>query len=98
MKTLNDLIERFQLYAICTDCERMERVSIQHLVEHYGGDFLIEAVRQRLRCTSCRVRTGDIRIVYVGEKGKVAGFHYRGTGRSRSSDADNRPPLKPVSP
>ena len=90
MKTLGDLIERFQLYAVCTDCERMERVAIGKLIEAYGKDLTIEAVRQRLRCSSCAVRTGDIRIVYVGEKGKLAGFHYRGNSA--------RPALKPVSP
>ena len=90
MKTMADLIESFQLYAVCTDCERMERVSIQKLIEAHGEDLSIEQVRTRLRCSGCRVRTGDIRIVYVGEKGKLSGFHYRGNSP--------RPPLRPVNP
>ena len=80
MKTLGDLLESFQLYAVCTGCERMERVGIQKLVDAYGTDLAIEQVRTRLRCSGCSVRTGDIRIVYVGEKGKLAVFHYRGGG------------------
>ena len=88
MKTMGDLIESFQLYAVCTDCERMERVAIGQLVEAHGEDLTIEAVRRRLRCSGCAVRTGDIRIVYVGEKGKLAGFHYRGS--------HSRPALRPV--
>ncbi len=87
---MGDLIESFQLYAVCTDCERMERVSIAKLIEAYGEDLSIETVRGRLRCSVCAVRTGDIRIVYVGEKGKLAGFHYRGNS--------TRPALKPVNP
>jgi hypothetical protein len=87
---MSDLIESFQLYAVCTDCERMEQVSIQKLIETHGEDLLIDQVRKRLRCSGCRVRTGDIRIVYVGEKGKLAGFHYRGNSP--------RPPLRPVGP
>ena len=77
MQTLADLIVRFQLYAVCADCQRMERVPVQELAERYGSDLTIDSVRRRLRCQSCRRRTQDIRIVYVGERGRVAGFHYR---------------------
>lgn len=90
MKIMSDLLESFQLYAVCTDCERMERVSIQKLIETHGEGLPIEQVRKRLRCSGCRVRTGDIRIVYVGEKGKLSGFHYRGNSPRR--------PLMSVSP
>jgi hypothetical protein len=90
MKTMGDLIESFQLYAVCTDCERMEQVSIQKLIDTHGEELPIEQVRKRLRCRDCGMRTGDIRIVYVGEKGKLAGFHYRGDRP--------RPPLRPESP
>ena len=95
MKTLEDLRERFQLYAVCTDCDRMEHVSIPALIEHTGASQTIDDVRQRLRCRHCGQRTGDIRIVYVGEQGKVSGFHYRGT----DSSAARQPALsdQPVS-
>lgn len=96
---MSDLIERFQLYAVCTDCDRMERVDIRGLMDRYGGDLTIDSVRRRLRCQQCRQHTGDIRIVYVGEQAKVSGFHYRGNpGRrpavqsvSSSVDSSVRP-------
>ncbi len=78
MKTISDLVERFQLYAVCTDCERMERVLIEDMLSHHGPDLTIDSLRRRLRCGQCRRRTGDIRIVYVGERAKLSGFHYRG--------------------
>jgi hypothetical protein len=90
MKTMGDLVERFQLYAVCTDCERMEQIAVGELIEAHGEALSIEAVRLRLRCRGCAVRTGDIRIVYVGEQGKLAGFHYRGSS--------SRPALKPATP
>lgn len=92
MRTLGDLLERFQLYAVCTDCERMEQVRVQALIERFGAALPIDTVRQRLRCRGCRQRTGDIRIVYVGEQGKVAGFHYRGADRGA------RPAIAPQHP
>ena len=83
MKTLGDLLTSFQLYAVCTPCERMERVPIRELAEQLGHDLTIDQTRRRLRCRGCGTRTGDIRIVYVGENAKLAGFHYRGSpGRS----------------
>ena len=85
MKTVSDLIERFQLYAVCTDCQRMERVDIRSLVGRFGADLTIDACRRRLRCRHCRRRTGDIRIVYVGENGRLSGFHYRGHSTRRSA-------------
>jgi hypothetical protein len=78
MKVLADLVERFQLYAVCSDCERMERLDLGTLIVRLGGSLEISALRKRLRCGSCHVRTGDIRIVYVGENRKVSGFHYGG--------------------
>ena len=81
MRTLQDLVERFQLYAVCTDCDRMERLPVQALIDQLGPNLAIDAVRHRLRCRTCRQRTGDIRIVYVGEQAKVSGFHYRGNLR-----------------
>ncbi len=101
---MSDLIERFQLYAVCTDCQRMERIDIQDLIERFGADLTIDSCRRRLRCRHCAQRTGDIRIVYVGEKAKVSGFHYRGPrGRrpllqsvSSSMDSSVRP--KPSTP
>ena len=86
MKTVGDLIERFQLYAVCTDCERMEKVDLPGLIDRYGSDLTIDGFRRRLRCGHCRQRTGDIRIVYVGEDNRVSGFHYRSHGPRRPGD------------
>ena len=91
MTTLNDLLECFQLYAVCVDCERMERMDLQGLIDRYGEDLTIDSFRRRSRCRCCGRRTGDIRIVYVGENGKLAGFHSRGSP-ARSA------PVSPVSP
>ncbi len=91
MKTLEDLLERFQLYAVCTDCDRMEQVQIPALIERCGATLSIEEVRRRLRCRSCRRQTGDIRIVYVGEQRKLAGFHYRGTDPDNTRPYDRQP-------
>lgn len=77
MQTLGDLLECFQLYALCADCSRMERVDIAMVVERLGADLLVADFRQRLRCRKCQQRTGDMRIVYVGRQARVSGFHYR---------------------
>ncbi len=88
---MGDLVERFQLYAVCTDCERMEQVAIQKLIDVHSENLSIEQVRTRLRCSGCAARTGDIRIVYVGEKGKLAGFHYRGNPARPSPGPGDQP-------
>ena len=88
MKTMADLHDRFQLHAVCTDCDRMEQIRIQALIDRFGDDLTIDSVRRRLRCTGCGQRTEDIRIVYVGENARVSGFHYRG-------NAGTSPPMLP---
>ena len=87
MKTVGDLLESFQLYAVCTDCERMEQVLIERMIEAHGVDLSIDSLRCRLRCRQCRRRTGDIRIVFVGEKAKLSGFHYRGNSPRKTTPA-----------
>ncbi len=104
MKILGDLADRFQLYAVCTDCDRMQQVRVRALMDRYGSDLTIDSVRRRLRCSGCNRRTGDIRIVYVGERSRVSGFHYRHSGQpetgpqpvSSSVDSSVRP--KPSTP
>ena len=75
--TLAELLIAFELFAVCTSCRRTEQLDLKHLVENMGKDCAIETIRQRVRCTSCLRRTGDIRIVYVGRCGSARGFHYR---------------------
>ena len=80
MKILEDLLDCFQLYAVCTDCERMEQLQLKQMIDQFGSNLTIDSVRRRLRCGQCRQRTEDIRIVYVGEQGKLSGFHYQISG------------------
>ena len=77
MQTLADLQSSFQLYAVCVSCERMERLPLAALIERLGSAFLVTDLRSKLRCQSCRKRTEDLRIVYVGPCESAAGFHYR---------------------
>jgi hypothetical protein len=74
---LNDLRLSFQLYALCSACDRMEAVNIAALLKVLPADTPIATIRRRVRCSSCHNRTEDIRIVYVGEGEKAATFQYR---------------------
>ncbi len=76
-KTLIELIEAFELFAVCTDCRRMQKLDLARLIEQFGSDFTVDAVRGRVRCTGCRCRTQQIRIIYVGRGGDAGRFHYR---------------------
>jgi hypothetical protein len=91
MQTLGDIQDRFRLYAVCSDCNRMELVEMALLVAQLGVATTVDTVRRRLRCRGCGVRTGDIRIVYVGSQTRSAAFHYRGHSNSRgNSDGNSR--------
>ena len=72
MRTLNKIPDTFKLYAVCTDCGRMEEVDRLGVIEK-AGDMTVTDFRSRVRCSGCGIRTEDIRIVYVGE----TGFGYR---------------------
>ena len=74
---LNDLRSRFQLYALCSACDRMEAVNIAALLKILPAETPVEIIRRRVRCSSCLTRTEDIRIVYVGEGDRAATFQYR---------------------
>ena len=76
MKTLIDLLECFQLYAVCDPCQRMENVDVPKLIDALGEDYPIDRVRMRLKCNECKQRTHSVRIVYVGPEGKAASFRY----------------------
>jgi hypothetical protein len=76
MTTLDDLKSRFELYAVCIACRRMEKLDIPALIETFGGSYPVADVRARVRCKQCGLRTGDIRIAYGS-----GGFHYRGPTR-----------------
>ena len=77
MQKLADLADSFQLYAVCVQCERMEQMDIPALIEMLGEGTPVSTIRTRLRCRGCGTRTGDMRIVYVGERKRTAVFGYR---------------------
>jgi len=77
VQTLKDITASFHLYAVCVTCVRMEQLPVERLSQSLGPDTPLQAVRQRLRCRCCGVRSADMRIVYVGPGRAAAGFHYR---------------------
>ena len=76
METLGELIQSFQLYAVCEPCQRVKEVDVPRLIELQGAHVPIQDVRLRLRCSACGERTGGIRIVYVGPGRRAASFRY----------------------
>jgi ribosomal protein L37E len=81
METLADLASHFELYAVCIECGRMERLDLPPMIERLGEAATVADVRARVRCRDCGRRTNDIRIVYVGPCGSARGFHYRDHSR-----------------
>ena len=81
METLEDLKSHFELYAVCIECGRMQRVDLAAAIERLGDAATVADVRARVRCSACNRRTQDIRIVYVGPDGASRGFHYRDHSR-----------------
>ncbi len=75
--TLDDIARSFQVYAVCVPCQRTEPLPVAALIERFGGELPVTALRTRLRCEMCGQRSADMRIVYVGPCGSAAGFHYR---------------------
>ncbi len=76
MQTLAELVERFQLYAVCEQCHRVVCVDLPNLIEREGCDYPLDRVRMRLYCSKCRRRSQALRIVYTGAEGKAALFRY----------------------
>ena len=77
MQTLNDVIGNFQLYAVCAPCGRMVKLDLPKLRDKFGAATPLTQIRHHVRCRNCQLRTGDIRIIYVGPDGAASGFHYR---------------------
>ena len=91
MVTLADLVARFELHAVCIHCQRMERIDLPELMLRFPATQTVEEVRERVRCRSCRRRTRDIRIVYVGTNGVARGFHYRDHQRRKGANDGGAP-------
>lgn len=77
MQSLSDIVESFNLYAVCEPCQRQTRLDVAKLIEHLGGETQVHKMRSRLKCRICSTRTEDLRIVYVGRKDQEAIFQYR---------------------
>ncbi len=68
----------------------MERIDLPELIHRHSAST-VEEVRNRIRCSRCRKRTRDIRIVYVGTNGNARGFHYRNHKRTPQSPSNSEP-------
>lgn len=76
MQSLSDLIDSFQLYAVCETCQRQTKLDIEKLISTLGPDTQVHKIRSKLKCRACGTRTEDLRIVYVGKKDQRAIFQY----------------------
>jgi hypothetical protein len=77
MQRLSDLVDSFEVYALCPPCGRMEALPVPALLERYGDDFDLDQLRARLRCRTCGEKSRELRIVYVGPAGRPVVFQYR---------------------
>ena len=50
----------------CKSCGHAPLVPVTAMIERYGGDTTVDAVRAKARCSSCRMKTFEFRIVYRG--------------------------------
>ncbi|MGA1370323.1 MAG: hypothetical protein ACO3Z6_01860 [Pseudomonadales bacterium] len=77
MQRLAELADRFQVYALCGPCGRMEALDLGAAIERLGPESTVDTLRARLRCRECGTRSHDLRIVYVGPAGRPIVFQYR---------------------
>jgi len=78
-QTLGELASSFELYGLCTQCQRMPQLDIAQLIEVFGSQTSVDSIRQRLVCNRCGRRTKNIRVVYRGQAGGAAAFRYLGS-------------------
>jgi hypothetical protein len=77
MQRLSELQGSFEVYALCPPCGRMEALPLAALIERLGPEVTLSDLRPRLRCRVCGVRSGELRVVYVGPEGRPVVFQYR---------------------
>jgi hypothetical protein len=59
--TLRELASaKMALVAVCPHCKHQRVLFIASLIERYGENFPVLALRERLRCTSCRARMPNL--------------------------------------
>lgn len=55
----------------------MEALPLAALIERLGPEATLSDLRPRLRCRVCGLRSGELRVVYVGPEGRPVVFQYR---------------------
>jgi len=62
-KFLADLTRGHRLYGHCPKCGRTKVLDVNKLEQRFGPFFTLDEVRARVRCTKCRRRTNELRLV-----------------------------------
>ena len=62
-KFLADLTRGHRLYGHCAKCGRTKMLDVNKLEQRFGPFFTLDEVRARVRCTKCKRRTNELRLV-----------------------------------
>jgi hypothetical protein len=62
-KFLADLGRGHRLYGHCANCKRTQMLDVDKLEQRFGPFFTIDDIRKRVRCTKCKRRTQQLRLV-----------------------------------
>ena len=62
-KFLADLTRGHRLYGHCAKCGRTKVLDVNQLEQRFGPFFTLDEVRARVRCTKCKRRTNELRLV-----------------------------------
>ena len=72
MKKLSS-IDQNHLVLNCS-CGHVGEISVQGLIEVYGGDVDVDAIERAARCSKCRGKSiASVQIIYIG--GGFAAMH-----------------------
>jgi len=58
-----DLTRGHRLYGHCAKCGRTKVLDVNQLEQRFGPFFTLDEVRARVRCTKCKRRTNELRLV-----------------------------------
>ena len=62
-KFLADLTRGHRIYGHCSKCRRTKVLDVNKLEKRFGPFFTLDEVRARVRCTQCKRRTNELRLV-----------------------------------
>lgn len=66
--TLSNIAQnRYRLLAHCHGCGHVEELDLGGLTETLGPMFPVPALRDRLRCSRCGVKGGDVQVALPAE-------------------------------